>query len=559
MGNPLVTGNPKIRFFAGAPLLSSNSQVIGVFAVFSPEPRRNFTPMQRRDLTSISELATRDLTAKGEGQTGISDQSSPTLQGTCHDGGASSSRPASSLQSSIKSKRYGISPVAFQYHKTPQEGKSQDNNSRSRVFIASESQDMSLQNLNYTPPTSDDSDAGPSTILEVPKGFGKNRKQLSLAAWSNQPQDPMETPDSPTFGGLAPQPGKPQPRAFSLSDLTSVDQKPLPRTPDVDYMNDSSSRSPVEYRRNKATFSPEGAVVLLTPHPNSPFEQISDISSVLFDTKERGALLDKAVLFGEILDAKLLEECELSSISTPEAKQHAVDAVKNDENHLMKSSFSANLTPRKVDGLVGIQAEARFAAELWAKNLTLDIIYAVELIPKWIFMSESELKVPGNVETRILVSYGLDDMTDFDIPIHLKVLRGSGAMTWQNDDGIPKEYSRGFMMPLVFEDGMLNYRSSGVVFGAFRRTPDGIKESPRLKSAEVDRLIQAANVLKDILAKSPSLRWPNQCEREPPSMPSPQPHLENKAIEVGKYSLDACTARFTGTRKRCRRRLKSHD
>jgi hypothetical protein len=538
VGNPLVTGNPKICFFAGAPLLSANSQVIGVFAIFGPEPRASFTAMQRRDLTGLSELATRDLTARRDVSSSIILQSSLTLQpGSC-DGTTNSSRPTSSPPPSLEMESHRVHSVALRYHKALQ-----NSVPRSRIIINSERRDACFQNVDYTPPNSDDSDEGPSPVLANFKGFGKNYKQLSLAALPNPPPSDIRTPDSPTFGDCPPNLGALQPGSFSVSDLTPLDRDQHPCIPGSHYTNDIG-RSFGESRRCNNNFSSDDAVVFLTPHPNRPMEQISDTSSLSINSKAREALLDEALLLSERLDATFVDGAEQVLASASKAGEPGTGSINYEptdyqDNLDIESAITSDLTSEEVHGSVDVQAEARFAAELWAKNLEFDAIYAVELIPRRKVMKLSELKAPGNVDTCILVAYGLPDPINFDIPIHLDVLRGSGAITWENKNAMPKEYSRGFMMPLLFENGMLDYLSSGVVFGAFRRRPDGIKESPNLRSAEVERLQQAANVLKGILSKSSALRRQSYGEVGPLPSTSPQPYPANEAIEVSQVSLDA--------------------
>jgi PAS domain S-box-containing protein len=53
--NPLVTGAPHVRFYAGAPLVSREGVPLGAICVVSPEPRpAGLTPFQRRGLAILS-------------------------------------------------------------------------------------------------------------------------------------------------------------------------------------------------------------------------------------------------------------------------------------------------------------------------------------------------------------------------------------------------------------------------------------------------------------------------------------------------------------------------
>ncbi|KFY26922.1 hypothetical protein V493_03784 [Pseudogymnoascus sp. VKM F-4281 (FW-2241)] len=59
--NPLVVDEPKIRFFAGAPIISESSEIVGVFVIFGREPRDSFTPSERRSLTDYAAMCSEDL------------------------------------------------------------------------------------------------------------------------------------------------------------------------------------------------------------------------------------------------------------------------------------------------------------------------------------------------------------------------------------------------------------------------------------------------------------------------------------------------------------------
>lgn len=52
--NPLVTGDPKIRFYAGAPLVSDEGVQLGALCVIDTEPRAGLTPAQRQGLQVLA-------------------------------------------------------------------------------------------------------------------------------------------------------------------------------------------------------------------------------------------------------------------------------------------------------------------------------------------------------------------------------------------------------------------------------------------------------------------------------------------------------------------------
>ncbi|MBY8828544.1 GAF domain-containing protein [Hephaestia sp. CMS5P-6] len=52
--NPLVTGEPGIRFYAGAPIVASDGTPLGSLCVIDTRPREGLTPLQRQGLLVLA-------------------------------------------------------------------------------------------------------------------------------------------------------------------------------------------------------------------------------------------------------------------------------------------------------------------------------------------------------------------------------------------------------------------------------------------------------------------------------------------------------------------------
>lgn len=55
--NPLVIGAPHLRFYAGAPLITSDGICLGTFCILGPQPRHEFTEQQTNQLVQFARLA----------------------------------------------------------------------------------------------------------------------------------------------------------------------------------------------------------------------------------------------------------------------------------------------------------------------------------------------------------------------------------------------------------------------------------------------------------------------------------------------------------------------
>ncbi len=62
--NPLVTGAPYIRFYAGAPILLPSGYTIGTVCLLDPEPRNNFDAAEQRQLARLAGLALTAITVR---------------------------------------------------------------------------------------------------------------------------------------------------------------------------------------------------------------------------------------------------------------------------------------------------------------------------------------------------------------------------------------------------------------------------------------------------------------------------------------------------------------
>ncbi len=83
-GNPLVTGDPKIRFYAGAPIVSPNGHKLGALCVIDREPR-TLTEADVDTLRDLAEMVEQEMAAlhlaTTDGLTGLSNRRAFLLVG----------------------------------------------------------------------------------------------------------------------------------------------------------------------------------------------------------------------------------------------------------------------------------------------------------------------------------------------------------------------------------------------------------------------------------------------------------------------------------------------
>jgi hypothetical protein len=466
-------------------MLAPNGEVIGVLSIFSPNPRKTFSSLQRRELTTFSEYAVEKLCHNAHSS---HLRETPILQRRSLIDEVTTFDPAISIcRLSDTSIADTFVPPTSHRHKR----------------ITGSEDALVFDTTKHTPPASDDESPNPNT-----KGLGKNHKLLCLdrVDTTNDITDAnMMTPDSQFFNSL---PSRP----FSGSDLTSVDQNARPCTPEPGLV-----RGPAPWKMSAKDLANrlyhQDRVADQKEEFNTPD---SPTLGSGFETPPRsiGNHLSTRDSFGNLGGSRFRPIRDLTQ-SIP-------------------SGFAAPYSQEHLD----YRIEANFAVELWAKRLCFDVIYVVELIPTANFLSDEELKQPGGMETRLLTSYGLTSDLVLDIGLHLAILRSKGdATVWENNS--IEGYSRGLLMPLTMSGNEHSEKcSSGVIFGAFRKMKDISVNTAGITGSELERLVSVGWMLESIVRKGSQSRRPSHANSEPP--PSLfENYPANEATEIGKHSLDA--------------------
>lgn len=479
--------NPKIRFFAGAPMLAPGGEVVGIFTILGKQPRTTFTPFQRRELAELSQQAMSDLNLQAEWLSNTDGRSTPILQRSSLIN--ADTLPATPYSASPKARSdhsddssleidMEVLPSALHYQKEFPKPRT------SRLFKTEADRRDTLE---PTPPSSSGSGAA-ALLRNHPRGFGKNLKQLSVNSGHDLSSfNELITPDSAGFVA-------PSPRPFSSSDLTSLDPHPF-NTPNTSAADGFEHMLP-SLDLTVESFMSLTDLDLAEPEINSPSSPLIDLES------------------------------------PPSKDKHA--SISTD----MSSAFSGSQRWYRDSAFM---AEAAFSCSFTAQSLGYDLVYAARVKPARVSMTEEEILQPGGVTVNIVVAYGLKKRLDLCGQTHLRVLRSSGYETIEHVPGYQyqdDEYEIGHMIRLTDDDRPREQRRSGIVFGAFRKPrPTQLVQldTPPRASVEIQKLMTAANALSTILTKSlerekpmKALTWPS----------TPNDYPANEAVEVRRVSSD---------------------
>jgi hypothetical protein len=468
-----VIGKPKMRFYAGTPIFSSQGGVVGILSIFDSKPMNGFPDFKRRELADLATEIINGYTKACLHELEKTARSTPILRrhssighqsekifcrDIVKDSGYHSGRRNSSTSPSV----YGMSP-------RPHGGSSAS----------------TLDTFELTPPTSDDD----FESRMIPTGFGKNPKQL-LIYTGEQHEHAEDADDEMTFDSPSypPYPNRPPPRPFSGSDLTSVDQTLHPNTP-IDWDVD-------DFFCSRAEGAVSHASTINSSDHSIQWEH--DFDAVM--ARDSWPLRDSEItLYHHPLKAAIPRDLR----------------IENKESYAKPSD--AVCTRNQVDRDRGPMAEAMFAAKFAALKLHWDSVYVLELLPAKAFESDEELLAPAGLKLRVLAEYGVPQGSIFDPKLHLSVIRGSGLAIW-NDNRPSCAYARGFMMRLKsWGTTSQQTRSAGIVYVALKAE----HESFLPESEERRCLINAAKAMGEILKTGRPRR-----NTGPPS-PNISPEAEN--------------------------------
>jgi hypothetical protein len=481
-------------------MLSPDGHPVGVFAVFSKEPRATFNLDQRRDLAHYSTIAMKEISQLADLYLDSDLQSlrsTPLLQRD------SDYRPIKEKSPSIDTDHTMV-PSGLRYHKvkTPP-------TDTTRVFLNRHmSSDITSE---QTPPSSSEGSEN-DTFPGSPKGFDKNYKQLSVNSNLNHISSSygdLITPDSEGFR-------VPTPRPFSDSDLTSLNPHP-PNTP-VHLSHDASLHNDFDLTVEN-------------------FMSLSDIDCA----EQESPLID----LNTPQDLDKSQPGENQSLPQSPTSRLTFDSI---------STALTNHSRNRNEVKEAARNEAAFFCAEIAEKLRYDVLYVVEIRPSRPNMTDEEIFSSNGLYREILTGKGLEirRLRASDIRPEEPVLSLRTRPTEEIRHETPDAKSEtedcrsAIWLPIHTEGGPRSQRTSGIVFGAFRLpkpVEDGVATQD-ISDDEIRELKDAVVALKRIFRKY----WKLQNGHRSPSnsaASSPRRDAANESVKEGRHLLDLTPQPFS--------------
>jgi len=536
-------------------MLSPIGEVLGVFAVFGREPRTSFTPQQRRELADFSSLVTTDLKLQTNWVTDPDLRSIPLLDRDSAGNDNPRPRVVKPLVGDLDDDdvQSQLVPPPLRYHRAENSPK------RSRAYIHRQNENAFSTNGEQTPPSSAHAE---EKFFGESKDFGNSLPQPSVKSRSNESAsfDSLPTPDSHDFRVSTPRP-------FSSSDITSLNPHP-PNTPNRSIKDGEESQGP------QFDLTIEDFMSLVD---SDCAEQYAEDAAVN-DATAKNTLVGSSRVEQPAAEARkiaLFDNFQAEyAFSTEGSEDHNVETARTAEvldapprdlapsPSIVESSTALRPLNSRLDSPVllnrlststGVSSSSSSqngetmpfklaeACRITAQNLGYDIIYVVQIKPSHPLLTDQQLFAPGGLRKNLITAHGLTEAMNLSSETHVGVLRSRGPQSWKNnreryEDG---EFEGGCLIAIHSEGGPRRLRSSGIIMGAFYK-PSGTGRTQGKTTAEIERLVEAGKVLKNMILKPQRLIHPKRTNTEPTT---PRLHSARQATEVDddiwKLSLDA--------------------
>jgi hypothetical protein len=453
-----VDFKPRIRFFAGAPLLSTGGEVVGVLSVFGKEPRIAFTPQQRSELAEFGKDVMKELNFLADTLTDPDLRTTPLLERDSIINGVYKPRNLRSPPRlySTDDVEPNLMPSALQCQmKSPM--------TNSRPFI--NSQNNFGPHGDPTPPSSSESHS--NSFFNKPQSFGKNYEQLC--------EDPVLNGQA-TSGSENLRASTPRP--FSSSDLTSIHPHP-PNTPDRSLMEEDLSQQTLFDLTVEGFFHLSDDDCAEQSRVEQPKQQVDYIDRVIsaHQTQMPRSIPVDGTERGSHKRPVVNVKARSAELNNPFVGQSTGETG---SNHPSSSTALARIPPPPMKAPPSMVSPSANEIPQEKKNKDRDMghvcsdfanLYDFDLI--YCVVLKVDLRVETGLRMRPLLAYGPQGakaLPELAADIHLRALRSKDCMEWHNPQCKYKadEYAIGYMLPLHPEDGDRKLRETGVVLGAFR-------------------------------------------------------------------------------------------
>ncbi|ELR02029.1 hypothetical protein VC83_08650 [Pseudogymnoascus destructans] len=539
--NPLVLNEPKIRFFAGAPILSKNGEAVGVFAVFGRVPRDSFPALQRHSLIDYAAVCAAELNTILEKS--FSEQSLHSLQSeaitevwdpTCLQG-EPTPRPRSlwmheethrllcgEPREDEKDIKY---PTTFEELMAgfATESEDEDTARDSEEQLLAPYKNGAHANVTYSSVDVNSSTPAKERYTAVSDyallGSDNEGPDSPLGGRSNRGSDSPASegfvwrPDSPTSQGLTWGPKsalptdylvRPQspimrsctPRPYSVSDLTSTAGEPHENTPaerEFDKLEASSQ---------KVQGVVDGAIsALQSEFPDAPIrrQRKKSIRSI----SQYEAELKRLKMESDIREAHIQATKIDGSSSTVVTGSSNTSGQPSTQATTLPTSFNTRMSTLEFAD-THRRPEADAAAKSVALSLKFDRVYVAEIFPSSDLMTPGRAAVTG-MGVRILASHNCPHDMILDTDFHLQVLRSPlGAMSWHDKDALPGATDKSLLIRLHSKGPYgvsRDLHTGGIVYGAVHLAQSQGGDDAGITNQEQATIFNAANAMKLILFK----------------------------------------------------------